>query len=114
VSVSNIYMSTTAREKKHFSRFHKPLVEIPNLVEAQLNSFHWLLEEGLKATFKEFTPIRDYSEKKFELEFSNFEIGKPKFDEYHAKENMLTYDAVLRANVKLINKTLNILIERYT
>ena len=106
--VSNEMNSIAAREKKYFSRFNEPLVEIPNLVEAQLNSFEWLLREGLKETFKEFTPIKDYSEKKFELEFSNFEIGKPKFDEYHAKENMLTYDAVLRVNVKLINKTLNI------
>ncbi|MCH7756581.1 DNA-directed RNA polymerase subunit beta [Patescibacteria group bacterium] len=100
--------SIAAREKKYFSRFNKPLVEIPNLVKAQLDSFNWLIKVGLGETFKEFTPIKDYSEKKFELEFSNFEIGEPKFDEYYAKENMLTYDAVLRVNVKLINKTLNI------
>ena len=59
--------SATPREKKYFSRYRQPLVDLPNLVEAQLNSYKWLLTEGLKEVFKEFSPIKDYSGKKFEL-----------------------------------------------
>ncbi len=76
------------------------------MVEPQRKSFEWLLKDGLKDIFKEFSPIRDYSEKKFELELTRFELGEPKYDEHYAKENRLTYDASLRATIKLKNKTL--------
>ncbi|MBI3634179.1 MAG: DNA-directed RNA polymerase subunit beta [Candidatus Yonathbacteria bacterium] len=93
------------REKKYFARYKKPLVPLPNLVETHLKSYQWLLEEGIKETFKDFSPIRDYSEKKFEIEFIGIEISKPKYDEFYAKENKLSYEAPLKARVKLINKT---------
>ena len=100
-------MSTNTKEKKYFKRFHDAKIDLPNLVRPQLDSMEWLLKDGLKEIFKEFSPLKDYSGKKFELEFTSFEIGEPKYDEYHAKENKLTYDAPLRANVKLTNKTFN-------
>lgn len=93
------------REKKYFSRYKKSLVPLPNLVETHLKSYQWLLEEGIKEAFKDFSPIKDYSEKKFELEFKGIELSKPKFDEYFAKENKLSYEAPLKARVNLINKT---------
>ncbi|MBP6854815.1 MAG: DNA-directed RNA polymerase subunit beta [Candidatus Pacebacteria bacterium] len=100
-------MSTKTKiEKKYFSKYKKPLVEFPNLLETQLASYKWLIEHGLKEVFKEFSPINDYSEKKFMLEFTSFSLGEPKFDEYYAKANKLTYDAQLKARVKLMNKTL--------
>ena len=98
----------TTREKKYFERFKAPRTDLPNLVQPQIESFNWLLKEGLAEIFKEFSPIKDYSGKKFDLEFTKFEIGKPKYDEFHAKENMLTYDAPLRAHVKLKNKGLGV------
>ncbi len=94
------------REKKYFERYIKPRVELPNLVYPQIESFEWLIKEGIAEVIKEFSPLSDYSGKKFDLEFSSFEIGEPKCDEFHAKENMLTYDAPMRAKVKLKNKTL--------
>ena len=54
------------REQKFFSRFKPARTETPNLLAAQVDSFKWLLAEGFKETFKEFTPIRDYSGKKFD------------------------------------------------
>jgi len=95
------------RTKKYFSRYKKPLVELPNLVEVQIDSYKWLVEEGLKEVFKEFSPVKDYSEKKFELEFTKLEISEPKYDEHYAKEFKLTYEAPLRVFVKLENKTLD-------
>ena len=97
----------TKREKKYFKRFKAPHVELPNLVRPQIDSFEWLMKDGIAEVMKEFSPLSDYSGKKFDLEFTNFEVGQPKYDEFHAKENMLTYDAPLRANVKLTNKTFN-------
>ncbi len=93
------------REKKYFARYKKPLVPMPNLVETHLQSYKWLLETGLKDAFKDFSPIEDYSGKKFSLEFIGIELSKPKYDEYFAKENKLSYEAPLKARVKLVNKT---------
>jgi DNA-directed RNA polymerase subunit beta len=100
-------MKTTKREKKYFSLYQKPLIETPNLVEAQLDSYNALLKSGINEIFKEFSPIKDYSDKKFSLEFVSFEILPPKFDEFFAKQNKLTYEAPLRVKVKLLNKFLN-------
>jgi len=69
-----------------------------------MNSFENLLSHGLKEIFKEFSPINDYSGKKFSLEFIDFALDKPVNDEYYAKENKLTYDAPLKARVRLKNK----------
>ena len=99
-------MHQIKKEKKYFSRYKQPLVETPNLVENQLLSYKWLVEKGLKEIFKEFSPVRDYSGKKFELEFTNFELGQPKFNEHHARAYRTSYEAPLRVTVKLENKTL--------
>lgn len=93
-------------KQKYFSKYKKPFVDIPNLVEIQTDSFRWLVKHGLKEIFEEFSPIRDYSGKKFELEFTSFQLDEPKFDEHYAKVNKLTYDAPLRVKVKLKNKAL--------
>ena len=69
-------------EKKYFGRFKKPFTDLPNFVEAQVVSYDWLIKHGLKEIFTEFSPIKDYSGKKFDLEFTKFELGEPKFDEY--------------------------------
>jgi DNA-directed RNA polymerase subunit beta len=94
------------REKKLFAKYKEPFIEFPSLIETQLQSFDWLVREGLKEVFKEFSPINDYSGKKFQLEFSSFTLGDAKYDENHAKENKLTYEAQLKARVKLENKTM--------
>ncbi len=94
-------------EKKYFSRYKKPLVDVPNLLETQVDSYKLLAERGLKEIFKEFSPIKDYSEKKFELEFTSFSLSEPKYDEYYAKANHVSYEAPLRATVKLKNKTMD-------
>lgn len=96
----------TTRPKKYFSRYKKPLVEFPNLIEAQLKSFKWLVEQGIGEVFKEFSPISDYSAKKFQLEFTSFSLSECKYDENNAKINKLSYQGLLKARVKLTNKIL--------
>lgn len=105
-------MSIVSREnvallpKKTFKKFRKPLIDLPNLVENQLMSYKNLVEKEMPEIFKEFNPITDYSEKKFELEFLSFEIGAPKYDEVYAKENKLSYEAPMRGKLRLTNKQL--------
>jgi DNA-directed RNA polymerase subunit beta len=95
------------RPQKTFSKYREPLTKLPNLVENQILSYKDLTEKGIVEIFREFSPLRDYSEKKFDLEFISFELSNPKYDEVYAKENKLTYEAPLRARVKLTNKILN-------
>ena len=98
---------TNVRPQKTFAKYRKPLTNLPNLVENQILSYKDLTEKGIVEIFREFSPLRDYSEKKFDLEFISFELSPPKYDEVYAKENKLTYEAPLRARVKLSNKILN-------
>ncbi len=95
-----------ARPKKYFSRYKKPLAPFPNLIQAQLKSFQWLVAEGIGEVFKEFSPIADYSGKKFVLEFSSFSLSESKTDENDSKINKLSYQGLLKARVKLTNKVL--------
>jgi DNA-directed RNA polymerase subunit beta len=92
--------------QKTFGAYRAPRVEFPDLVGHQRDSFTWLLKDGLSELFKEFSPIADYSGKKFELRIDGFEIGEPKTDEEQARENMRTYEAPLKVSVTLLNKTL--------
>ncbi len=94
---------TGKREKKYFSKFKQPLTDIPDLAVSQVESFDWLVREGLKEVFAEFSSIKDFSEKKFTLDFTGFELDEPKYDEYHAKENKLSYEAPLKVRVRLEN-----------
>ena len=93
-------------EKKYFKRFKKPLMDIPNLVDHQMKSYRWLLNEGIGDVLKEFSPIKDYADKKFELSFTGLEVGAPKYDEFYSKEKKISYEGQLKAKIKLKNKTL--------
>jgi DNA-directed RNA polymerase subunit beta len=94
------------RQKKYFSKYKKPLIEFPNLIKSQLESFQWLLDSGIKEVLKEFSPISDYSGKKFQLDFTSFSIEEPKHDENSAKINKTSYQGLLKVRVKLLNKML--------
>ena len=95
------------RDKKYFSKYKDPLIEMPNLVENQIESFEKFMNGGLQESIMEFSPIKDYSEKKFELSFLEFSVENPEFDEYYARKNKKTYEARLKAKVSLYNKTLD-------
>jgi DNA-directed RNA polymerase subunit beta len=85
---------------------------MPNLVESQLTSFAWLLEEGFGNLLKEFSPISDYAGKKFDLSMGGIELVRPKFDEHYAKINKLNYEGQIKVKVVLKNKTLNVVKEQ--
>ena len=90
--------------KKYFSKYREPFIEFPGLLEPQLASYAWLIEKGIGEVFKEFSPIDDYSGKKFTLNWKSFSLSEPKCDEEHAKENKVSYEATLKARVSLFNK----------
>ncbi len=101
-------VKTTKREQKRFKKYNKSRVELPNLVEAQLISYQSFVDKGISEVLSEFTPIEDYSGKKFKLEFLDYEFIKPETDEFEAKANKKNYQASIKAKVKLTNKILKI------
>jgi len=87
-------------------KFFKPMlmVSLPNLIESQINSYDWLLEEGIKELFSEINPIRDFTEKDLELSLKDYYLDDPKYDEVTAKNKNISYEAPLRAKVQLVIK----------
>ncbi len=79
-------------------------LELPNLIEHQKDSWRELVEVGLGEIFAEINPIDDYTGQKLSLKFKEYAFQDPKNSEIYAKENNLTYDAPLHANIELTNK----------
>jgi DNA-directed RNA polymerase subunit beta len=90
--------------KKIFSSHPIPFLELPNLIELQLNSYRWLIETGIREIFEEISPIQDYSKKELELSFVDYWFDPPKISEEKAASDGLTYEAPLRVRVALKNK----------
>src|SRR3989338_8072274 len=101
-------VSTGMLEKKVFSRYAAPRVELPDLIEPQRLSYDWLVKEGIKEILKEYSPISDYSEKKFELSFKKYEVGKPKMTPEEAWANKRTYEAPMKVTVHVKNKVIGV------
>ncbi len=83
------------------------VVELPNLIEIQTQSYRWFFEKGLKELFEEVSPVKDFTGKNLELHFGQYFLDKPKFTELVAKERNTTYEAPLYVQVKLLNKAKN-------
>ncbi|HXK35749.1 MAG TPA: DNA-directed RNA polymerase subunit beta [Candidatus Paceibacterota bacterium] len=90
--------------RKLFSKYAPDTVEIPNLAQVQLDSYRWFLEQGLRELLQEISPVRDWTDKEYELYFRDFILEKAKLDERTAKEKNVTYEAPLRLKVELKNK----------
>jgi DNA-directed RNA polymerase subunit beta len=83
----------------------KEVLEMPNLIEIQQNSYKWFLDEGLKEVFDDISPIEDYSEH-LSLEFVGFQLCEDdiKYSIEECKERDSTYAAPLKVRVRLHNK----------
>jgi DNA-directed RNA polymerase subunit beta len=83
----------------------KEVLEMPNLIEVQKNSYDWFLRDGLKEAFDDISPITDHSGK-LSLEFMDFELCKDqtKYSIEECKQRDATYAAPLKVKVRLINK----------
>ena len=94
------------RVRKSYSRINEVL-EMPNLIEVQKNSYKWFLDEGLKEAFEDISPITDFSGN-LVLEFTDFSLDSdPKYSIEECKERDATYAAPLKIKARLINKELD-------
>ena len=97
-------MSSTAvapRARKTFSRL-KHVLDLPNLIDIQKASFEWFLNEGLRETIDDISPIEDYTGT-LAVEFGEYEFGEPPFSIKECREKDLTYQAPLSMIVRFVN-----------
>jgi DNA-directed RNA polymerase subunit beta len=92
-----------AERRRSFARISEVL-PIPNLIDVQVRSFGWFLEEGLKELFAEISPITDFTGKNLELHFLDYAFGPPKYSEAECRERDMTYAVPLRVRTRLVAK----------
>ena len=94
-SGKNTRMSYSAKDE---------VLEMPNLIGVQVNSYKWFLEEGLDEAFRDISPISDFTGK-LSLEFVDYKLFEEdkKYTIEECKERDATYAAPLKVNVRLIN-----------
>ena len=101
VNVKPVKLGSNTRMS--FSKIDEVL-EMPNLIEVQKNSYKWFLQEGLKEVFKDVSGITDYTGN-LVLDFVNYKLDdKPNYSVEECKERDATYAAALRVNARLLNK----------
>ncbi|HEX4980410.1 MAG TPA: DNA-directed RNA polymerase subunit beta [Ilumatobacteraceae bacterium] len=98
---------STSRERYSFANLDEPL-ELPDLIAIQRSSFDWFLNEGLANTFRDISPIKDFSESlQLELEFDPFDEDlrpPPKFSVEECKEKDMTYSAPVFVRARFMNR----------
>ena len=102
VNVKPVHLGETVRMS--FSRIDEVL-EMPNLIEVQKDSYQWFLDEGLKEVFKDVSGITDYTGN-LVLGFVDYklDVDKPNYTVEECKERDTTYAAALRVTARLLNK----------
>ncbi|WP_116999266.1 DNA-directed RNA polymerase subunit beta [Desertimonas flava] len=106
--MANASASTAvSRERYSFANLLEPL-ELPDLIAIQRSSFEWFLNEGLANTFRDISPIKDFSENlQLELEFDPFDEDlrpPPKFSVEECKEKDMTYSAPVFVRARFMNR----------
>ena len=91
--MSNKEIQGRAKQTRH-------IVEIPNLVELQLNSYRWFLEEGMQELFNSFSPIYDFTGNT-SISLTDFTLGEPKYSVEECRDRDMTFESPIKAKVLL-------------
>ena len=101
VKVKPVQLGKT--ERMSFSRIDE-IIDMPNLIEVQKNSYQWFLKEGMKEVFRDISAIEDYTGN-LVLDFIDYRLdSEPKYTIKECKERDVTYAAPLRVTARLLNK----------
>ncbi len=105
-----VFMSSTHPEKKmplvsrkSYAKLPQ-ILDVPNLIKVQLDSFRWLQEEGLKQLLEEISPIKDFTGNRLEISFTGYEFREPRHSEQECRQRDLTYSAPLYVKARLLIK----------
>jgi len=99
---SSPVISPDRRQRRSFAKTPEVL-EVPNLIAIQKESFAWFLNQGLHETFSDISPIEDFTGA-LAVEFRDHEFGEPKYSVDECKDKDMSYQAPLFVDVVFINK----------
>src|SRR3982750_439601 len=91
-------------QKRTYYTKEDDVIDRPNLVSHQNESFQWFIEEGLGELLAEISPIDDYTGTKLSIRFIDYHFEDTKLKEAEARENNVSFEAPLKATVELTNK----------
>ena len=80
------------------------VLDVPNLIQSQIQSYAWFNEQGLEDVFREVSPILDYTNKKYELHFQEHEFRPAKYSPQECKEREITFSQPLYVRTRLVMK----------
>ena len=103
ISLASEKRNVSSEQRVSFAKL-PTVLEIPNLIKVQLDSFRWFQEEGLKELFEEVSPIHDFTGTRIELHFVGYEFREPPYTIDQCRERDMTYAAPLYVRAKLIVK----------
>jgi DNA-directed RNA polymerase subunit beta len=88
---------------KSYSRVSQ-VMDVPNLIEIQLDSFQWFQEEGIKQLLEEISPIKDFTGNKLELSFVGYEFREPRYSELECAQRDQNFSMPLYVKARLLVK----------
>ena len=80
------------------------VIDVPNLIQSQIQSWDWIKAEGLTEVYQEISPIADYTGNKYELHFLEHYFREPKYSPQQSKEREITYSQPLYVKTRLVMK----------
>ncbi|WP_167711188.1 DNA-directed RNA polymerase subunit beta [Weissella cibaria] len=90
------------RVRRSYARI-KEVLDLPNLIEIQTDSYNWFLDEGLREMFTDILPIEDF-QGKLSLEFVDYKLMEPKYTVEEARNHDANYSAPLHVTLRLTNQ----------
>ncbi|KAA8434634.1 DNA-directed RNA polymerase subunit beta [Weissella sagaensis] len=90
------------RVRRSYARI-KEVLDLPNLIEIQTDSYNWFLDEGLREMFMDILPIEDF-QGKLSLEFVDYKLMEPKYTVEEARNHDANYSAPLHVTLRLTNQ----------
>lgn len=92
------------RSGRHFFTEDRAILDLPELISAQLNSYAWFLQNGIREALEGVFPITDFSEERVEIHFKDLEIEDPRYTPKECQRKNLNYESYLRVKLQMLNK----------
>lgn len=92
------------RSGRHFFTEDRAIVDMPELIAAQLNSYESFLEYGLREALEGVFPVTDFSEERVEIHFKGMELEEPRYTAKECRRKNLNYESFLRVKLQMLNK----------
>lgn len=92
------------RSGRHFFTEDRSIVEMPELIAAQLDSYDSFINHGLQEALESVFPVTDFSEERVEIHFKGMELEEPRYSPKECRRKNLNYESYLRVKLQMLNK----------